>query len=179
MRAAAVFIALNAKSDYNCVMNIFNKTIIGWAEWLSLPQLNLPLIRAKIDTGACTSALHADSVETFEQNGQLWVRFKLHPLTSEKNVVRTCKARVIDERLVRDSGGKSDKRYVIETLATINGVTHSIEVTLTNRRIMRYRMLFGRQAIAKFGLLVNPAHTFLLAKYTRRKALAVYESEKP
>jgi hypothetical protein len=152
---------------------------IGWAEWLSLPQLQLPLIRAKVDTGACTSALHADIVETFDKNGQLWVRFQLHPLTSEKNLVRVCEAPIVDERLVRDSGGKSDRRYVIETLATINGKTRSIEITLTNRRIMRYRMLFGRQAIAKFDLLVNPAHTFLLAKNTRKRALAAYESDTP
>lgn len=140
------------------------KTVIGWNEWVELPQLGLPLIKAKVDTGARTSALHAFSIETFKHRGAPWVRFQIHPLQADKKLAVICEAPVVDRRLVTDSGGKSERRLVIETLAHIAGVTRRIEITLTNREKMVFRMLLGRQAISKFEFLVNPSQNTLLQK---------------
>jgi hypothetical protein len=140
------------------------KTIIGWAEWVQLPLLHLPYIKAKVDTGARTSALHAFSVESFAKKGAPWVKFEMHPLHGHADLIVTCEAPVIDRRMITDSGGKGEKRLVIETFATVGDVTRSIEITLTNREKMAYRMLLGRQALERFGFLVDPKHTTLLTK---------------
>lgn len=153
------------------------KTVIGWAEWVQLPDIGLPLIKAKIDTGARTSALHAFDIRPFRKRGQDWVRFCIHPLKGNQHLTVTCEAAVIDQRLVTDSGGKSERRYVIETRAVIAGKENRIEITLTNREKMAFRMLLGRQAISLFGLLVNPACTTLLQKVKpslARKTYAAY-----
>ena len=154
------------------------RTIIGWAEWVQLPQLGLPLIKAKVDTGARTSALHAFSVETFSKRGAPWVRFQIHPIRGSKNLTVTCEAPVIDRRLVTDSGGKSEKRLVIETLARVGDVSRRIEITLTNREKMAFRMLLGRQAISKFDFLVNPAQTALIQKFKPSVVLDIYQTGK-
>lgn len=151
------------------------KTIIGWSEWVQLPQLGLPLIKAKIDTGARTSALHAFEIDKFTNRGAPWVRFSIHPLQANSQFVLTCEAPVIDRRLVTDSGGKGEKRFVIETFATMDGLTRSIQLTLTNRDKMAFRMLLGRQAIGKFGFLVNPAHKPILLTLRRKQARELYE----
>lgn len=153
------------------------KKTIGWHEWVQLPQLGLPLIKAKIDTGARTSALHAFDIETFKRRGVSWVRFKIHPLQRNNKLTIQCEAPVVDRRLVTDSGGKAEKRLVIETLATIGGVTRRIEVTLTNREKMVFRMLLGRQGIGKFDMVVNPNHTAMLGKIKSKVAVAVYTSK--
>jgi hypothetical protein len=150
------------------------KTVIGWNEWVQLPQIGIPLIKAKIDTGAKTSALHAFDIETFKRRGISWVRFKIHPIQGNSKVTVQCEAPVVDRRMVTDSGGKAEKRLVIETLAHINGVTRSIELTLTNREKMVFRMLLGRQAIGKFDFLVNPSNRTMLEKIKRKAALNVY-----
>lgn len=152
------------------------KTIIGWNEWLDLPQLSLPMIRAKVDTGARTSALHAFTVEPFTKRGAPWVRFQIHPVKGNNNIVVACEAPVIDRRLVTDSGGRSERRLVIETLAHLGDVTRTIEITLTNREKMAYRMLLGRQAIGKLGFLVNPAQSCLLGKITPSQARNTYNT---
>lgn len=154
---------------------IRNKKIIGWAEWLQLPQLGLPVIKAKVDTGARTSALHAFNITPYQKrNGEDWVKFQIHPLQGNADLTITCRARVVDERLVTDSGGKSERRYVIETLAYIANTEQYIEITLTNREKMAYRMLLGRQAISKFGLLVNPGQSTLLQKIKPSVAREIY-----
>jgi hypothetical protein len=155
-----------------------DKTIIGWNEWVELPQLGLPLIKAKIDTGARTSALHAFDIETFKRRGASWVRFKIHPLQGNGKLDVICEAPVVDRRLVTDSGGKAERRLVIETLATIAGITRRIEITLTNREKMVFRMLLGRQAISKFDFVVNPAQTALLRKFKPSVALSLYQPDK-
>lgn len=151
------------------------KTIIGWNEWLSLPQIGIPLIKAKVDTGARTSALHAFSVDPFTKGGAPWVSFSLHPLVHAKSPLITCEAPVIDRRLVTDSGGRGERRLVIETLTVINGLSRAIEITLTNREKMAYRMLLGRQGVRKLGYLVNPSQSTLLGKYTPLEALSHYK----
>ncbi|CCN85614.1 conserved hypothetical protein [Vibrio nigripulchritudo SFn27] len=137
------------------------KIIVGWREVLSLPELRLDRIKAKIDTGARTSCLHAYKLETFTRNHALWVRFWMHPEQSNTELSQICEAKVIDERIVRDSGGHEEKRYVIETLLSVNEEQWPIEVTLTNRENMRFRMLLGRTAMHD-RIIVDPTESFLV-----------------
>ncbi len=126
---------------------------LGWQEWVSLPGLGLPAMKAKIDTGARTSALHAFDLEP-AGNGR--ITFKVHPIPRRGDVVVQCEARLIDSRDVTSSNGESERRVVIETEIEIAGRRWPIEVTLTNRALMRTRMLLGRQALAGQAL-VDPA----------------------
>lgn len=138
-------------------------TTVGWREWCALPELGLPLIKAKIDTGAKTSCLHAFSVEPFEKDGQQWVRFGMHPNQKDADTEIYCEAEVVDERDVTDSGGHKEKRFVISALLIIGEGQWPIELTLTNRDNMVYRMLLGRAAMKK-KLIVRPESSFLLGK---------------
>ncbi len=136
------------------------KSIIGWREWLALPELGIHAIKAKIDTGARTSALHTFGLEPFEQDGNLKVRFGIHPLQRRKDIEINCVADVVDRRRVTSSDGQSEKRYVIKTCVTLGALRWPIELTLTNRRSMRFRMLLGRAAIGGY-LMVDPAKSYL------------------
>jgi hypothetical protein len=155
-----------------------NKTIIGWGEWVQMAQIGLPLIKAKADTGARTSALHAFDIESITNKGAPWVRFKIHPLQGNNTLTVQCEAPVVDRRLVTDSGGKGEKRLVIETFATVGDVTRAIELTLTNREKMAFRMLLGRQAMERFGFIVDSSYPTLLTKVKQSTARAAYENGK-
>lgn len=130
--------------------------IIGWEEWLALPDLGLPAIKAKIDTGARTSALHAHLIEPFGPVDTPLVRFAVHPIAGRTDVEVTCSAPIIDRREVTSSNGERETRYVIRTGVRMGPRTWPIEVTLTNREAMAYRMLLGRQAIQD-DMFVDPA----------------------
>jgi len=136
------------------------QVILGWREWVGLPALHLPLIKAKIDTGARTSTLHAFYVEPFRSGGQGYVRFGVHPLQRRSDVEVYCEAKVMDRRAVSDSGGHRERRYVVQTLLEIGGRVWPVEMTLTNRENMLFRMLLGRTAIAGYAI-VDPRRSFV------------------
>lgn len=144
------------------------KLVVGWREWVSLPDLNLQHIKAKIDTGARTSTLHAFSVEGYSKKGAQRVKFLIHPYQNRIDVVKECDARVVDKRMVSDSGGHKEKRYVILTTLVIGTEAWDIEMTLTNRDTMKFRMLLGRTAMKK-KIVVDPGRSFLVGKKPHKK----------
>lgn len=136
---------------------------LGWREWVSLPELGIDRIKAKVDTGARTSALHSFAVEPFFEKGRRKVRFSMHPLQKKDDPVVECVANVIDQRVVSDSGGHREKRWVISTPIHIGDKVWPAEFTLTTRDNMMFRMLLGRTAIAGRGI-VDPALSFVQGK---------------
>lgn len=137
-----------------------NLTRIGWREWVGFDALGLPPIKAKIDTGARTSAIHAFQVRAFRRKGKRWVRFSVHPHQREVHGAVECEARVVDRRPVTDSGGHTQKRWVIHSTVRLGDQIWPIELTLTNRDTMRFRVLLGRTAL-RGRYLVDSAHSFL------------------
>lgn len=139
------------------------KRILGWREWVALPELGIARIKAKIDTGARTSALHAFSLEIYKEKRKRRARFLIHPIQKDTKTVVQCEADIVDERYVMDSGGHKELRYVIRTEILIGHQAWAIEITLTNRDTMGFRMLLGRSAI-KEHFYIDPDRSFLTKK---------------
>ena len=138
--------------------------IIGWREWLALPSLGIPAIKAKIDTGAKTSALHTFKLEPFSKNSEDYIRFWIHPLRKRTDIEIVCEMPVKDQRVVRDSGGHREERYVIESLIKLGSKEWLAEITLTSREDMLFRMLLGRSALVGGGFSVDPGASYLAGK---------------
>ena len=128
-----------------------NNNYVGWEEWVSLPELNLPALLAKTDTGAETSALHAFNIQTFGKNNEM-VRFGINPIDTDERFSVFCSSKILDQRNVTSSNGISEMRYVIETEMTIGNVRKKIPITLTNREHMKYKMIIGRSALEGFQI---------------------------
>jgi hypothetical protein len=143
------------------------KRVIGWREWVALPEFGIERIKAKVDTGARTSSLHAFDLETFQDNGQYFVRFKLKPQQRNSKIVVPCCCPVEEYRKVKSSNGQSETRPVIVTDVVLLGDTLPIEITLTNRDTMGFRMLLGRESIRR-SYLVDAGRSYFGEKLKKR-----------
>lgn len=154
------------------------KIIIGKEEWCALPELGLKAIKARVDSGARTSALHAFNICTHEDEGEQIVTFDIHPIQNNRKVVQRCQGVVVDRREVRSSNGESEKRYVIKTPLTLGGETWEIEITLTNRDAMGYRMLLGREAMHN-RVLIDPDSSMSLGDVAAHELETMYAKPNP
>lgn len=150
-------------------MNENELLVVGWREWILLPDLALPPIKAKVDTGARTSAIHAFSVRPFVENGQEKVEFQIHPRQLDNEHIVTCTADVCDKRIVTDSGGHKEERFVILTTLNIGSHQLPIEMTLTSRDDMRFRMLLGRNAI-KGWAVVDSSRSYVIGSPPQKRS---------
>ncbi len=142
------------------------KAIIGWREWVQLPEFGVSEMKAKVDTGADSSSLHAFNIEGFERGGQPWVRFEIHPRQRKHTPSFECEAPVIGEKKVKNPGGRAETRPVIRTTVVVAGVELSAKVNLTTRDEMTFRMLLGRRTVrGKF--VVDPGRSYLGERPTK------------
>jgi len=149
------------------------KIIVGSEEWCSFPEAGLPAIKARVDSGAATSALHAINITPFERDGRPWVNFEVHPLQGDRTVVVRHEAPVLGKRDVRNSGGSVETRYVIKERLVLGEQSWEVELTLTNRDAMGYRMLLGRQAMVG-RILVDPEGSHHLRVISPEESQALY-----
>ena len=139
------------------------KTILGSEEWCSFPELGIPAIKARVDSGAKTSALHAINIAPFLKNEVNWVKFDINPIQNNLKTVIHCEALLIDKRIVKSSSGFREQRYVIQTTINVGNDSWNIEMTLTNRDSMGFRMLLGREAMSG-RILVDPEQKYVLGQ---------------
>ncbi len=140
-----------------------DKTVVGCEEWCGFPDLGIPAVKARVDSGAKTSSLHAFNINKFKKNGESWVSFEVHPLQNNRRVVIRCEKPIIDKRTVKSSSGTTERRYVVGACLKAGDQQWDIELTLTNRDSMGYRMLLGREAMHG-KLLVDPSLSFCLGE---------------
>jgi ribosomal protein S6--L-glutamate ligase len=157
-------------------MDLRKLMIVGNAEWCALPDLKIPAIRARIDSGAKTSSIHAVNINEFYKGRQQWVRFEIHPLRIHTDIFVKCEAPVYDFRMVKSSNGEAHPRYVIQTSIDMGGEKWTIQVTLANRRSMGFQMLLGREAMTH-RILINPSEDFRLTRYTKKQIRTFYGIE--
>ncbi len=140
------------------------KILIGWREWVEFPELGIDKIKAKIDTGARTSTLHALNIESFKAvNGKYKVRFQVCPIQHNNTNILYCEADMLGRRNVKNSGGDIENRYIIKSILYMGIAAWPIELALTNRDFMGFRLLLGRTALNK-RFLINPNKSFLINK---------------
>lgn len=137
--------------------------VIGACEWVALPDLGIKAVRARVDTGARSCALHASDQQLFRRSGKDWVSFQVHVGFEAQHRAMPCEAQLLDLRQVKNTSGEIEERFTIHTPIVIGSHRWSVEITLTNRERMRYRMLLGRAAM-KNHAIVYPARTFLQGK---------------
>lgn len=148
---------LNLKTEVSV-----DKQAVGWREWVEFPDLDLGKIKAKIDTGARSSSIHAFDIEAYQRGGEHWVNFKVHPQQHSDEEVVSCSAPVKDYRSITDSGGHKTMRYIIETTLSIGPDRFLAELSLFDRSDMLFRLLVGRTAL-KGRYLVDPARSYCLS----------------
>ncbi|MGC5585541.1 ATP-dependent zinc protease [Ornithinimicrobium sp. W1679] len=136
-----------------------SKVVVGWREWVRLDAVGVPWVKAKVDTGARTSSLHAFDLQPVSVDGRPWVRFDVHPWQAGPEDAVTVELPVHDERTVRSSSGHTETRYVVLLQLLLCGRSVDAEVTLTDRDEMGFRMLVGREALVQ-GFLVDPALSY-------------------
>lgn len=151
--------------------------IIGGEEWCSFPELNIPAIKARVDSGAKTSTIHASNIQKFNRKGEKWVSFEVHPIQETRRIAIRCEAKVIDHRVVKSSSGIAEKRYVIRSTMEIGNYHWNIELTLANRDSMGFRMLLGREAMEN-RVLVDPANCCLLGDRSEENIKELYQHVK-
>jgi ribosomal protein S6--L-glutamate ligase len=152
-----------------------SKIILGSEEWCTLPELGIPSIKARVDSGAKTSALHAINIAPFKKEGQNWVKFDINPIQNNVKTIIHCEALLVDKRVVKSSSGYREQRYVIQTTLDIGNSKWVIEMTLTNRDSMGFRMLLGREAMSG-RVLVDPEQKYLLGQPTSDNLKEVYKN---
>lgn len=151
-----------------------NKVVLGSEEWCSFPDLGIPAIKARVDSGAKTSALHAINIAPFVKNDSNWVKFDINPIQNNVRTIIHCEAPLIDKRVVKSSSGYREQRYVIQTILKLGDQTWDIEMTLTNRDSMGFRMLLGREAMIG-RVIVDPEKQYLLESPTEEDLTEVYK----
>lgn len=147
---------------------------VGWIERVSFPELSVPSIRAKIDTGARTSALHVTNLQRFERQGEEFASFDVHPMRRYQQHAVRCEALVIGEKKIKNSGGQVQVRPVVITSLSIAGQTWAIQITLTNREKMRFNMLLGREAMRK-KIAVDPGSQYLQGYHNHKSMMSIYK----
>lgn len=146
---------------------------MGWQEWCALPQLHIPAIKVKLDTGAKTSALHAWDVKPVQRHGEHYIHFIVHPLQRNMQLTQICHAKLIDHRVFISSNGQKEWRYVISTSITLGIRSFEIEISLTNRDTMAFRMILGRDAL-KGQVIIDPGKMMRQGKLTKRQIRSLY-----
>lgn len=152
-----------------------NKVILGSEEWCSFPELGIPTIKARVDSGAKTSAMHALNIAPFIKNDTNWVKFDINPIQNNIKTIIHCEAPLVDKRIVKSSSGFREHRYVIQTSLKIGDAKWPIEMTLTNRDSMGFRMLLGREAMSG-RVLVDPEQKYLLGQPTAESLIELYQN---
>ncbi len=154
-----------------------SKVVIGSEEWCAFPELGVPAIKARVDSGAKTSSIHAFNIQKFRRNGESWVSFEVHPLQHDRRTVIRCEKPVLDKRTVKSSSGIAETRYVIGTTMQVGNDAWEVEITLANRDSMGYRMLLGREAMSG-RVLVDPALSFCLGDKSDKTLHDFYSKKK-
>lgn len=149
------------------------KIAIGWNEWCTLPELSLPIIKAKIDTGAKISALHAFDIKTFFKEGIEYAIFHIHPIQGNHTISKICTAVVVDRRNIMSSNGHRECRIVIKTPLKLENSVWDILITLSNRDPLQFRMLLGREALSE-RVIIHPNRSCLLGRPSRKTLLECY-----
>ena len=159
------------KTNQNIDLEKFK--IIGSDEWCAFGKLGLPAIKARVDSGAKTSSIHASSIEVYDKDGADWVRFEVDPIQDDADILIKCEAKLLRTKFVKSSMGTSEERLMIRTPVTIGNDTFTIKLTLASRDTMNYRMLLGREALNQ-RYLINPAEHCLFGRLSREEVLDKY-----